>query len=172
MRTLTPSSLLILAFAASLSTQVMAERTIAKCVNAQGELTFTDFLCETTEAGHNPLLMTESATTPSVRSRIPSVIKADKIAENKLRSATSDAQTQCNEKFSRYFKRRHPEANSVPSVEFSNVVDQFINGPNISISLSAPVEYADSSYSTYSSVECTVQRFKADSNWVVGFREN
>ena len=155
-----------------ISTNASAEKPIAKCVSAQGELTFTDYFCETEERGHNPLLMTESAINPSVRTRIPSVVRADTIAANTLKSATSEAQAQCEQRFTRYFKRKHPSITSVPDVEFVAVVDQYIKGANISISLAAPVEYVDNSYSVFSNIECTAQRFKMDSDWMVGFREN
>ena len=155
-----------------ISSNTYAGQPIAKCVNAQGELTFTDFLCVTEEPGHNPLLMTESAINPSVRSRIPSVVKADTIAENTLKSATSEAQAQCEKRFVSYFKRKHPSISSVPDIEFVNVVDQFVKGSNISISLAGPVEYVDNAYSINTNIECTVQRFKNNSDWMVGFRES
>ncbi len=167
---LTVSTALLLAFV--INTNASAEKPIAKCVSAQGELTFTDYFCETEERGHNPLLMTESAINPSVRTRIPSVIRADTIAANTLKSATSEAQAQCEQRFARFFKRKHPSVSSVPDIEFVDVVDQYIKGSNISISLAAPVEYVDSSYSINSNIECTVQRFKTNSDWMVGFREN
>ena len=156
----------------TVSSFAFAEKPIAKCVNAQGELTYTDYLCETAEPGHNPLLMTDSAINPSVRSMIPSVVRANTIAANTLKSATVEAQSQCEQRFVKYFKRRHPSIKAVPDIEFSQVVDQFIKGSNISISLSAPMEFTSDAYSLNANVECTVQRFRENSDWIIGFREN
>ena len=161
----------VLFFAFVISTNAYAEKPIAKCVSAKGELTFTDYLCETEERGHNPLLMTESAINPSVRTRIPSVVRADTIAANTLKSARSEAQAQCEQRFSKYFKRKHPAVSQVPDIEFVAVVDQYLKGSNISISLASPVEYVDNSYAVNANIECTVQRFKTESDWMVGFRE-
>jgi hypothetical protein len=160
---------LLLAFL--VSTTAFAGQPIAKCVNAQGELTFTDYFCETAEPGNNPLLMTEKAINPSVRAVIPSVVRANTITSGKLKSATTEAQAQCERQFVNYFKRRHPSLSSVPDIEFANVVDQFIKGPNVSISLAGLVEYTEGSYSVNSNIECTVQRFKANGDWMIGFRE-
>lgn len=148
-----------------------AGKPIARCVNNEGELIFTDYLCETSETGQNPLLMTETATNPSVRARIPSVVKADAIATSKLKSATAEAQAQCQQRFSKYFKRKHPSIDTVPNVEFTQVVDQFMKGSDISVSLSGALEYVNDNYAVNSSVECTVQRFNPSSDWLVGFRE-
>jgi len=148
-----------------------AAKPIAKCVSAEGELTFTDYLCETEEPGHNPMLMNDSVINPSVRAQIPSVIRENTIAEKTLKSATSEAQSQCQQRFVKYFKRRHPSIATIPDVQFSQVVDQFINGNNISISLATPVEYQDNTSSTFSNIECTVQRFKTEGDWIIGFRE-
>lgn len=162
----------VLLFFLFVSSSAIAAKPIAKCVNSQGELTFTDYFCETAEPGHNPLLMNETAINPTVRAKIPSVVKAETIADSSLKSATSEAQSQCEQRFVNYFKRKHPSINSVPEVQFSQIVDQFIKGTNISISLIAPVEYQDDTYSINANIECTVQRFKANSDWVIGFREN
>lgn len=148
-----------------------AGKPIAKCINAEGELIFTDYLCETAEPGHNPLLMNETAINPSVRSRIPSVVKADTIVSSQLKSATAEAQAQCEQQFGNYFKRKHPSVESIPRVEFTNIIDQFIKGSDVSVSLSGTVEYNDDSYAVNSSIECTVQRFKSASEWFVGYRE-
>ena len=148
-----------------------AGKPIAKCVSKEGELIFTDYLCETAEPGDNPLLMSESAINPSVKARIPSVVKADALTTSKLKSATTEAQAQCEQRFSKYFKRRHPSIGAVPKVEFTNVVDQFIKGSDISVSLSGTAEYVDNNYAINSRIECTVQRFKPASEWFVGYRE-
>lgn len=160
-----------LLFVFLVSTTAFADKPIARCVNAQGELTYTDYLCVTEEQGDNPLLMTESAINPSVRAAIPSVVRANTIASNKLKSATTEAQAQCERQFVSYFKRKHPSLSAVPDIEFANIVDQFIKGSNVSISLAALVEYKEGSYSINSNVECTVQRFNANSDWMIGFRE-
>lgn len=150
---------------------VYAGKPIAKCVTANGEQIFTDHYCETVEPGNSPFLMSESAINPSVRARIPSVVRADAIATSQLKSATQEAQSQCAQQFARYFKRKHPSIGAVPAIEFSKVVDQFKKGANISVSLSGTIEYVDSNYAVNSSIECTVQRFKPTSDWIVGFRE-
>jgi len=167
MKTLLLSTLAVLV----LSSQVQAGKPIARCVSANGELTFTDVFCVTDEPGDNPLLMTESATTPSVRTTIPSVVRAQAIASSELKSATSEAQNQCEKQFTKFFRRKHPGISSIPDVQFSEVVDQFKKGPKVSVSLSAAVEYTGNSETVYSNVECTVQRFKEQSDWIVGFRE-
>jgi len=151
-----------------LSSHVHAAKPIAKCVSAEGELTYTDFLCVTDEQGDNPMLMTDSAINPSVRSRIPSVVRADAIATQTLKTATSEAQNQCEQQFVKYYRRKYPGVSTVPSVQFTEIVDQFINGSKISVSLNAPIDHNNESYST---IECTVQRFKPNSDWMVGFRE-
>lgn len=153
------------------STNAFAENPIAKCVDVHGDLTFTDYLCVTDEQGSNPLLMTEKAINPSVRARIPSVIKADTIAANKIRSATSEARNECSQKFVKYFRKKHPSISTIPDIEFTDVVDQYIKGANVSISLSGPVKYVDNTYAVNSNIECTVQRFKSTSEWLVGYRE-
>ena len=148
-----------------------AGKTIAKCVDSEGDLTYTDHYCETAEPGNNPLLMNESAINPTVHARIPSVVRADAIASSKLKSATKEAQSQCAKRFVKYFRSKHPSIKQVPNVEFKNVVDQYLKGSNVSVSLSGAVEYVDDNYSVNSYIECTVQRFKPTSDWLVGYRE-
>ena len=153
------------------STTVSAEKPIATCVDEQGDLTYTDYLCETSQPDSNPHLMTESAINPTIRARIPSVVRAEAIRNSQLKSVTAEAQNQCEQRFVHYFKRKHPGVNSIPEVAFTNIVDQYVKGPNVSISLSGNMEYDDNSYSIYSNIECTVQRFKKESDWLIGYRE-
>ena len=154
-----------------LSFSSFAATPIATCVDEQGDLTYTDHFCETAFPENNPNLMTENATSPTIRARIPSVIRAEAIASNTIKSATNDARSECEQRFVKYFKRKHPSIKEVPNVNFSRVVDQFLKGSNISVSLSGNVEYIDNDYTVFSNVECTVQRFKASSDWMVGYRE-
>lgn len=153
------------------TTSANAEQNIAKCIDAQGDLTYTDYLCVTEETGDNPLLMTEDSTTPTVRAKIPSVIKAEAIAANRIQSATIEAKNECEQRFVKYFRRKHPGIEDIPQVDFNNVVDQYIKDVNVSVSLSGNVEYSSDSRFINSNIECTVQRFSANSDWLVGYRE-
>ena len=175
-------SALLLVF---LSTGVLADSAnIARCVDENGDLTYSDFYCTTYENG-NPLLMTEQSINrpirlDSLRARqqrdsgdIKTVekVNAGTIPSLRLESVTNDAISRCNQRFKHYFRRNHPHVSQVPSVAFNQITDQFVKGPSISISVAATVQYDVQSSTASSYIECTVQKLSENADWVIGFLE-
>ncbi|MCI0505970.1 MAG: hypothetical protein L0Z73_07635 [Gammaproteobacteria bacterium] len=145
-------------------------KNIARCFDANGDITYTDFFCYTFE-NDNPLLMSERAVQRHIRDS-PAVTKnAGAISTTKLSSSTSAAIARCTENFARYFKRRYRSALAAPSIEFNQITDQFSNGSNISISALGVIQYEENASSRTANIECTAQKLHADSEWQVGFME-
>lgn len=177
---------------------------VARCIDANGDVTYTDFYCETTEKS-NPMLMTENAIERPVRrdhrydifsnNRNPdregygqdshitpnkygqdaamAAVKSGAIAPMRLTTITRNAADRCSKHVTRFFRHRHPDVSNVPAIEFNEVEDQFINGPNVSVTIRATVEYNDHSARIHSYIDCTAQKFSSNSksDWKVGYLE-
>lgn len=176
---------------------------VARCIDANGDVTYTDFYCETTEST-NPMLMTENAIERPVRrdhrhdifsnknnnksdregygqdsrsdnghDNAMATINSGAIAPMRLKTITRNAASRCNQHVSRFFRRQHPDVSNVPAIEFNEVEDQFINGPNVSVTIRATVEYNDHSARIHSYIDCTAQKFSSNSksDWKVGYLE-
>ncbi|MEJ2143488.1 MAG: hypothetical protein P8Y24_14300 [Gammaproteobacteria bacterium] len=148
-----------------------AEREIARCIDENGDLTYTDFLCVTNAQDKNSQLMNEQAVDKSIRSLKPEVTNADTIASTQLQSVTSQAIERCVERFDNYFKRKYPARSAVTSMEFDRITDQYMKGNNVSISVIGTIEYAQATEIKTSNIECTVQKFSEGNDWLVGFLE-
>jgi hypothetical protein len=185
---------------------------VARCVDANGDVTYTDFYCETTE-NSNPMLMTENAIERPVRSdhrygiisnnkrgntdrssygqdshsqssgktsensddqNAPiEVVNSGPIAPTQLTAITLNAANRCSRYVTRFFRRKHPDVSSVPAIKFKELKDRFINGPVISVTLRANVEYDNQSSTKRSYIDCTAQNFSNNSSgdWKVGYLE-
>ena len=161
----------VLTFLTFINFTAAAERDIARCVDENGDLTYTDFLCVTNGQDNNPHLMNEQAVNKSIRSLQPEVTNADTIASAQLQSVTSQAIERCVERFDSYFKRKYPSTSAVTSIEFDEVTDQYMKGNSVSISVIGAIEYAQATEIKTTNVECTVQKFSEGNDWLVGFLE-
>lgn len=164
---------LLTVFSCCFSLPVLAAdgRNIARCFDANGDITYSDVLCTTFE-NDNPHMMSEDAVQRHIRNRqISAIEKASTISPTELSSATDEAIARCQQNFPRYFKRKYRSLSDIPAIEFNQLVDQYSKGSKISISALGSVEYDDSSASRTIKVECTAQKMRADAGWQVGYRE-
>ena len=151
------------------TTSLHAESGIARCVDDDGSLTYTDFLCATSDRDSNPYLMNEQDVDKTVRNRQSGIVNSGTIATSRLQSVTDEAIARCMEHVSNYVRRKFPTSSSVTAVQFNEVTDQYVKGDDVSISVAGAIEYADAAEIKTASVECTAQKLSVDTDWMVGF---
>jgi len=160
----------ILAYLISFSICASENKNIARCLDENGDATYSDVLCATYE-NDNPLLMKENAVQHHVREQETKTYSSESITEVQLTTVTNEAIERCQHHFARYFKRKHHALMEVPNIKFDQLVDQYNKGASVSISALGTVQYQDTTTNHTLNIECTAQKLGPDANWQVGFRE-
>ncbi|WP_455221346.1 hypothetical protein [Kaarinaea lacus] len=154
----------------SVSIQASDSRDIARCFDANGDITYSDVLCVTFE-NDNPLLMKEDAVQRHIRNRKASTSDTRSIASVQLSTVTNEAIDRCQKHFAQYFKQKYHTASEVPPIRFDQLVDQYNKGSNVSISALGTTQYHGDSANHTLNIECTAQKLGPDARWQVGFRQ-
>jgi len=167
MKTLVIGNMLLASYAGN----SQAIENIAQCIDEQGNITYTDVFCITTvNVSPSQSLGTTSASYDG-QSPLGARSTNPTISPTRLSSVTDQALSECSKEFSTFFRRKHPTVSPIPDVLFNNIVDQYMKGSNISISLSGEIEYSSHSQLMKTNVECTVQKLQASNEWMIGFQE-
>ena len=151
---------------------VYAQTDIAKCIDENGDPTYTRFPCNTTQATIDSRQIEAQSLNRRVQNNNRELINAKTISPMQLQAVTDNAIKRCLESFGSYFKRKFPASAAVSSLEFHEITDQFIQDNTISISIVGSLQYADLSDIKTTNIECTVQKFSEDGEWMTGYLNN
>lgn len=154
----------------SSSAQASGSKDIARCFDANGDITYSDVLCVTFE-NENPLLMKEDAVQRHIRNKQAFTNDKHSIASVQLSTATNEAIERCQNRFARYFKHKYRSVAEVPAIRFDQLVDQYNKGSNVSISTLGTIQYPGDTANRTLNIECTAQKLGPDASWQIGFRE-